>query len=81
MSPFRLVYGKPCHLPVVLEHKAYWVVKKVNMEIESAMKYRMLQFNELKEIQNDAYQNVRIYETRTKSFHDNMIIQKNFVVG
>nr|GEX09371.1 putative reverse transcriptase domain-containing protein [Tanacetum cinerariifolium] len=26
-TPYKLVYGKSCHLPIKLEHKAYWALK------------------------------------------------------
>ena len=32
ISPYRLVYGKSCHLPFELEHKAYWVIKRLNFD-------------------------------------------------
>ena len=34
-TPFRLVYGKTCHLPVELEHKALWTLKMCNFDIDS----------------------------------------------
>ncbi|GJS28003.1 reverse transcriptase domain-containing protein [Tanacetum coccineum] len=41
-TQFRIIYGKACHLPVELEHKAYWAIKNYNMDITKARENRFL---------------------------------------
>nr|GFB16050.1 reverse transcriptase domain-containing protein [Tanacetum cinerariifolium] len=80
-TPYRLVYEKSCHLPLELEHKAYWALKHANFDLKTASDHQKLQLNELNKLRDQAYENSHIYKEQTKKLHDDKIKNRIFNVG
>ncbi|XP_072062314.1 uncharacterized protein [Arachis hypogaea] len=81
MSPFRIIFGKPCHLPVEIQHRAYWAVKNCNPNLKGSGMERKLQLEELECLRLEVYENAQFYKEKAKAFHDQDIRRKSFKVG
>ncbi|XP_076940967.1 uncharacterized protein LOC143610349 [Bidens hawaiensis] len=80
-TPYRLVYGKGCHLPMELAHRALWAIKSVNLDYKEAGELRKLKLNELEEIGDEAYECASNYKEKLKRVHDAKIQRRTFEVG
>ena len=81
MSPYKMVYGKACYLPLELEHKTYWAIRGLNYDFKLAGEKRLFDISSLDEWRTQAYENAKLFKEKVKRWHDKRIQKREFKVG
>src|ERR1043165_2478378 len=81
MSPYKMVYGKACHLPLELEHKVFLAVRELNADPKLAGEKRLMNLTPLDEWRSKAYESAKMFKEKVKKWHDRMILKREFNVG
>ena len=73
MSPYKMVYGKACHLLLEMEHKAYWAIKELNYDFSLAGENMLFDINLIDEWRTQAYENAKLFKENVKRWHEKRI--------
>lgn len=78
---YKLVYGKSCHFPVNLQHKAVWELKKLNLYWGAASSKRVSDMNDLDKVCLKSYSFQALYQKKIKKYYHQKIQKRELVVG
>ncbi|XP_070050816.1 uncharacterized protein [Nicotiana tomentosiformis] len=81
ISPYKLVFGKACHLPVELEHRALWVLMQLNLDMEVVGTSKVIELHEIDEFRYHTFESTRLYKERMNMMHDKNILERSFKPG
>src|SRR3954469_8263088 len=81
MSPYKMVYGKACQLPLELEHKAFWAIREVNADPKLAGEKLLMNLTSLDEWRSEPYESAKMFKEKVKKWHDRRILKFEFNVG
>lgn len=70
-TPFQLVYGNMCHLPVQVEHKTFWALKTLSNEFAFCREREIMA--KLDKWRHLDYDNAQIYNEKNRAYHNKRI--------